>query len=131
MEPQGFPLNDPGKQALMTSLSPEENHERLDWVLSRIAGYVGAVGAEGSLRGERFAALPEINPVLAELSRGGCCMSILARKRRRCRGSGAGASMSCSMSRAPRRRHRREAGTACAPGAGKGSALGFAGTVGR
>jgi uncharacterized protein len=72
MEPQGFPLNDPGKQALMTNLSVEDNRDRLDWVLSRIAGYVGAVGAEGSLRGERFASLPaEINPVLAELSRRG------------------------------------------------------------
>jgi uncharacterized protein len=70
MEPQGFPLNDPGKQALMTGLSTEENHSRLDWILSRIAGYAGAVGAEGSLRGERFASLPDaINPVLAELSR--------------------------------------------------------------
>ena len=72
MEPQGFPLNDPGKQALMTSLSLEQNRSRLDWMLSRIAGYVGAVGAEGSLRGERFASLPEeINPVLAELARRG------------------------------------------------------------
>jgi polysaccharide deacetylase 2 family uncharacterized protein YibQ len=72
MEPQGFPLNDPGKQALMTNQSVEQNRERLDWMLSRIAGYAGAVGAEGSLRGERFASLPDqINPVLAELSRRG------------------------------------------------------------
>lgn len=72
MEPQGFPLNDPGKRALMTSLSPEQNHERLEWVLSRFAGYVGAVGAEGSLRGERFASLPEeMKPVLTELARRG------------------------------------------------------------
>jgi polysaccharide deacetylase 2 family uncharacterized protein YibQ len=72
MEPQGFPLNDPGKQALMTSLSVEQNRSRLDWMLSRIAGYVGAVGAEGSLRGERFASLSEeMNPMLAELARRG------------------------------------------------------------
>ncbi len=72
MEPQGFPLNDPGKQALMTNLSPEQNHTRLEWLLSRIGGYVGAIGAEGALRGERFASLPEeINPVLAELARRG------------------------------------------------------------
>ena len=105
MEPQGFPLNDPGKQALMTSLSPEQNRERLDWMLSRIAGYVGAVGAEGSLRGERFASLPdEINPVLAELARRG----LLYVDPRPGRGaaaawSGAGAWISCSMSPAPRR----------------------------
>jgi polysaccharide deacetylase 2 family uncharacterized protein YibQ len=72
MEPQGFPLNDPGRQALMTSLPPEQNRARLEWALSRIAGYAGVVGAEGSLRGERFASLPEeINPVLAELARRG------------------------------------------------------------
>lgn len=72
MEPQGFPLNDPGKEALMTNLSVEQNHVRLDWLLSRVAGYVGAVGAEGRLRGERFASLPgEIDPVLTELARRG------------------------------------------------------------
>ncbi len=72
MEPQGFPLNDPGKRALMTNLSPEQNHARLEWLLSRVGGYVGAVGAEGGLRGERFASLPEeINPVLTELARRG------------------------------------------------------------
>lgn len=72
LEPQGFPLNDPGKQALMTNLSPERNQARLMWVLSRIAGYVGAIGAEGSLRGERFASMPdEMRPVLAELAQRG------------------------------------------------------------
>jgi polysaccharide deacetylase 2 family uncharacterized protein YibQ len=72
MEPQGFPLNDPGNQALMTNLSLEENHARLEWVLSRFGGYAGAVGAEGSLRGERFASVPdEINSVLGELARRG------------------------------------------------------------
>jgi uncharacterized protein len=72
MEPQGFPLNDPGSKALMTSLPPEQNHQRLEWALSRIAGYVGTTGALGSLRGERFASLPEqVNPVLAELARRG------------------------------------------------------------
>lgn len=72
MEPQGFPLNDPGRQALMTNLSPEQNRPRLDWMLSRIAGYVGATGAEGSLRGERFASLPDaMTPVLAELAERG------------------------------------------------------------
>jgi hypothetical protein len=72
MEPQGFPLNDPGRQALMTSLSLEENRERLLWVLTRITGYVGAIGAEGALRGERYASLPdEMNLVAGELARRG------------------------------------------------------------
>lgn len=72
MEPQGFPLNDPGKQALMTSLSAEQNRTRLMWVLSRIQGYVGGIGAEGEMRGERFASLPEeMGLVLDELSKRG------------------------------------------------------------
>lgn len=72
MEPQGFPLNDPGKQALMTSLSLEQNRARLIWVLSRIQGYVGAIGAEGEMRGERFASLPEeMGMVLDELGKRG------------------------------------------------------------
>ena len=72
MEPQGFPLNDPGKEALMTNLSPEQNLSRLEWVLSRVAGYVGATGALGSLRGERFASLAdEMKPVLSELAQRG------------------------------------------------------------
>jgi polysaccharide deacetylase 2 family uncharacterized protein YibQ len=69
MEPQGFPLNDPGSHAMMANLAPDENHERLDWALSRIAGYVGATGALGTTRGERFVALPDqMNPVLTELA---------------------------------------------------------------
>lgn len=59
MEPTGFPLNDPGQQALLTGQSWAENARRLDWVLSRYAGHVGAIGALGPLRGERFAALTE------------------------------------------------------------------------
>ena len=48
---------------------PDENHERLNWALSRIAGYVGATGALGTTRGERFVALPDqMNPVLTELA---------------------------------------------------------------
>ncbi|HET7884109.1 MAG TPA: divergent polysaccharide deacetylase family protein, partial [Acetobacteraceae bacterium] len=72
MEPQGFPLNDPGRLALMTSFSLEQNHRQLDALLSRVTGYVGAIGAEGGLRGERFAALPEqMEPVLDELAKRG------------------------------------------------------------
>ncbi|MCX8134739.1 MAG: divergent polysaccharide deacetylase family protein [Roseococcus sp.] len=59
MEPTGFPLNDPGQQALLTGLAWTENARRLDWVLSRYAGHAGAIGALGPLRGERFAAMAE------------------------------------------------------------------------
>ena len=59
LEPTGYPLNDPGNRALLTSLPRGENADRLDWALSRFAGYVGAIGALGRMRGERFAQLGE------------------------------------------------------------------------
>ena len=59
LEPTGYPLNSPGDRALLTSLSEAENQDRLDWVMSRFAGYVGAIGAHGPMRGERFAMLPD------------------------------------------------------------------------
>ncbi len=59
LEPAGYPLNNPGDQALLTGRSMTENMDRLLWVLSRAQGYVGAIGAIGGMRGERFAALPD------------------------------------------------------------------------
>ncbi len=59
LEPNGHPANDAGDRALLTSLTPAANEDRLLWNLSRFQGYVGAVGAIGSLRGERFAALSD------------------------------------------------------------------------
>lgn len=62
-------LDDPGDHALMTTLPAQENARRLNWVLSRITGYVGATGALGRLRGERFAAQPDLmDPVLRAIS---------------------------------------------------------------
>ena len=60
MEPAGYPSNDPGPRALLTTLPAAENAERLRWVLTRLQGYVGAVGALGGMRGERFAQAPEL-----------------------------------------------------------------------
>lgn len=72
MEPAGFPLNDPGDRALLTGRPMTENMDLLDWVLARAQGYVGAIGAIGAMRGERFAALPEaIGPVQDTLARRG------------------------------------------------------------
>jgi polysaccharide deacetylase 2 family uncharacterized protein YibQ len=57
LEPAGFGQSaDPGDRALLTGLPVEENLERLDWALSRMQAQVGAIGALGRLRGERFAA---------------------------------------------------------------------------
>jgi hypothetical protein len=72
LEPAGYGLNDPGQHALLTGASPAENAQRLDWVLSRLTGYVGATGALGDMRGERFADVPEqMDPMLATLARRG------------------------------------------------------------
>lgn len=60
LEPAGYPSNDPGPRALLTTLPAAENAERLRWVLTRLQGYVGAVGALGGMRGERFAQAPEL-----------------------------------------------------------------------
>ncbi len=56
MEPQGFPLNDPGNRALLTGASQAANAQLLEWALTRFGGYVGVTGALGDMRGERFAA---------------------------------------------------------------------------
>ena len=69
MEPQGYPLDDPGTRALMTGNSDAENMKLLDWALTRFGGYVGATGALSGLRGERFAAsTPQMAPVLTDLA---------------------------------------------------------------
>jgi len=59
LEPQSYPLNDPGHHALLTGASLARNAQLLDWALTRFTGYVGATGALGELRGERFAAAGE------------------------------------------------------------------------
>ena len=70
MEPQGFPLNDPGDHALLSTATPEENRANLRWVLGRVAGYAGATGALGpGLNGERFTQITEqMDDMLSELA---------------------------------------------------------------
>ncbi|HUC19744.1 MAG TPA: divergent polysaccharide deacetylase family protein [Acetobacteraceae bacterium] len=60
LEPEGYPLNNPGDEALLVNAPPEQNLARLDWTLSRIEGYVGATGAMDGMYGERFAAVPSL-----------------------------------------------------------------------
>ena len=72
MEPQGYPLNDPGNQGLMTNIGRAENMKRLLWSMSRFGGYVGVTAALGDLRGERFAGLSDqMEPVLRQVARRG------------------------------------------------------------
>ncbi len=48
MEPIDYPRVDPGPHTLLISLDRQQNVERLQWVLSRVTGYVGVVTAAGS-----------------------------------------------------------------------------------
>lgn len=61
MEPNDFPLHDPGPRALMTSLDSAQNLIRAEWILARARGLVGVV----SIMGSKFAASdPNIRPVI-------------------------------------------------------------------
>ncbi len=63
-EPFDYPDNDPGPQTLLTSLPPEENQKRLQWLLARFAGYTGVTNHMGA----KFAAAQDaFLPVLEEL----------------------------------------------------------------
>lgn len=41
MENENFPLEDPGAKGLLTRVSIQYNHERLQWLLGRTTGYAG------------------------------------------------------------------------------------------
>jgi polysaccharide deacetylase 2 family uncharacterized protein YibQ len=68
MEPFGYPDNDSGPQTLLTSLTPEQNLDRLYWLMSRFHGYVGIAGAMGA----RFTASEQsFAPILREIAKRG------------------------------------------------------------
>ena len=68
MEPFDYPDNDPGPQTLLTSLSGEQNVDRLHWLFSRMQGYVGIA----NFMGARFTASDTaIAPVLREVAKRG------------------------------------------------------------
>lgn len=63
-EPLNYPDSDPGPHTLITDLSERENMSRLDWVLSRVGGYVGIVNHMGS----KFTASEEaLTPIINDL----------------------------------------------------------------
>ncbi|WP_155992476.1 divergent polysaccharide deacetylase family protein [Fodinicurvata fenggangensis] len=68
MEPETFPEDDPGPQAILTELGPQENAERLQWVLSRGSAYLGVAGTEG---GGFTAARGAIDPLFERLAQDG------------------------------------------------------------
>ncbi len=68
MEPFDYPDNDPGPQTLLTSLAPEQNIDRMHWLMSRFQGYVGVANYMGS----RFTATDAaFAPMLREVSKRG------------------------------------------------------------
>jgi uncharacterized protein len=68
MEPFDYPNNDPGPQTLLTSLNPDQNIDRLHWLMSRFKGYVGIE----SYMGARFTASePALAPILHEIAKRG------------------------------------------------------------
>jgi polysaccharide deacetylase 2 family uncharacterized protein YibQ len=68
MEPFDYPDNDPGPQTLLSSLAPEQNIDRLHWLMSRFQGYVGIVNYMGA----RFTSTDaSLAPILRETSKRG------------------------------------------------------------
>lgn len=65
MEPFGYPQNDPGPYTLLTSLQTPDNISRLEWLLSRFAGYAGVMNYQGA----RFTtSVTSLSPVLTALN---------------------------------------------------------------
>jgi polysaccharide deacetylase 2 family uncharacterized protein YibQ len=68
MEPFDYPDNDPGPQTLLTTLSMDQNLDRLHWLMSRFQGYVGIANTMGA----RFTSNEQaLGPVLKETARRG------------------------------------------------------------
>jgi polysaccharide deacetylase 2 family uncharacterized protein YibQ len=68
MQPAKMAGNNPGPNALMTALTPEQNLQRLDENLSRFTGYIGLNNHMGSdLTANREA----LQPIMAEIKRRG------------------------------------------------------------
>ena len=68
LEPDNYPTVDPGPHTLLTTLPPEENMKRLQWLMSRYTGYVGVTNHMGAKFEVTSASL---TPVLEELKRRG------------------------------------------------------------
>lgn len=68
MEPFDYPENDPGPQTLVTSSAPEQNIDRLQWLMSRFQGYVGITNQMGA----RFTATEQaFSGILREIAKRG------------------------------------------------------------
>ncbi len=65
MEPVDFPISDPGRYGLLSTLEPAEMVVRLHWALSRYPGYVGAMA---TLNEKLTSNLTVMRAVLTELT---------------------------------------------------------------
>jgi polysaccharide deacetylase 2 family uncharacterized protein YibQ len=64
LEPENYPSTDPGPHTLLTTLPPQENVKRLQWLMSRYTGYVGVTNHMGA----KFETAQEsLTPVLEEV----------------------------------------------------------------
>ncbi|THD63377.1 MAG: divergent polysaccharide deacetylase family protein [Bradyrhizobium sp.] len=68
MEPFDYPDNDPGPQTLLTTLSTEQNLDRLYWHLSRFQGFAGIA----NFMGTRFVVTDAVmQPIIREAAKRG------------------------------------------------------------
>jgi uncharacterized protein len=68
MEPFDYPDNDPGPHTLISTLPPDQNMDRLHWVMSRFSGYVGVI----NFMGGRFTSTENtLSPVIREIGQRG------------------------------------------------------------
>ncbi len=68
MEPFDYPDNDPGPQTLLTTLSTEDNIDRLYWHLSRFQGFAGIA----NFMGARFVVTDAVmQPIIREAAKRG------------------------------------------------------------
>jgi polysaccharide deacetylase 2 family uncharacterized protein YibQ len=68
MEPFDYPDNDPGPQTLLTTLTSDQNIDRLHWLMSRFQGYVGIANYMGA---RLTASETSLAPVLRETAKRG------------------------------------------------------------
>lgn len=68
MEPFDYPKNDPGPRTLLTTLTAEQNIDRLHWLMTRFRGYVGLIGYMGA----KFTASEQaLTPVMRDAAKRG------------------------------------------------------------
>ncbi len=68
MEPYDYPDNDPGPHTLLSSLPPQDNVRRLEWLMGRFTGYFGITNYMGA---KLTSAVDALRPMLRQMNRRG------------------------------------------------------------